>query len=281
VRCSGDRRPEEPLGEQSPIGFFTKEIEEALLGGRIDLAVHSLKDLPTELPSGLTLAAMLQRDEPYDLLLVRPDAYEADRMVPVAAGAAVGASSRRRAALLKWYAPDLRAQPIRGNVDTRVEKVRRGDYAAILLSAAGVQRLRLQTEPLLVFALNPRRWPGAPGQSIIAVETRVGDGEALRRVSSLDHGPSRACAEVERALLVTFGGGCHAPFGAYATRSSGRADIFVAAPSSEGGLSVQHFQADDLGKAREQAVAWIRAGCPVQHRQEEEEWLCRPAPRWC
>jgi hydroxymethylbilane synthase len=281
VHTAGDRLTETPLGAQNAVGFFTKEIEEELLAGRVDVAVHSLKDLPTQVAPGLALAALMARDDPADVLLVRPDAVDTSRPFPVKEAATLGASSRRRQAELSLVRPDVKALPIRGNVTTRMDKARRGEYGAILLSMAGLQRLCLDVTPLLAFRLNPRRWPGAPGQSIIAVETRSGDNEARDRVSGLDHAQTRQRADAERSLLVAFGGGCHAPFGSYVEVHDGRAEVFVAAPGEGGLFSVQRFVAADLASARGEAEGWVRAGGPRRDDVGEEEWLCQPARPWC
>ena len=273
IKTSGDRFKDQKLGEQAGVGFFTKEIEQELLSEKIDLAVHSLKDLPTALPPGLVLAAVLERDDAGDVLLVRPGALEHERDLPLKANSTVGASSMRRQALLGAFGGELQPVPIRGNVPTRVEKCVRGDCDAVILARAGLARLGLEGDPLLAFDLNPRRWICAPGQGVIAVEAREGDREALERLSGLEHAPTRACVDVERRLHVVFGGGCHAPFGAYMEREN--SEICVAAPSKAGRLGVKEFSA--LNAAEE----WIRSGCPSEPSRGREEWICRPARSWC
>ncbi len=281
VRTSGDRFADQPLGEKNPVGFFTKEIEQELLAGRIDLAVHSLKDLPVALAPGLALGALLERDDPADVLLVRPDALNTDESVPLRTGAAVGASSMRRQALLRARRPDLVPSPIRGNVPTRVAKCSRGDYDAVILSRAGLQRLALDVSPLMAFELNPSRWPGAPGQAVIAVEIRYGDDEVLERLAGMDHEPTRQRVQAERSLHVVFGGGCHAPFGAYAQIDEHGCQLVVAAPGADA-FRVERFEAESLDAARQAAEEWIRTGCPAGGTdREEREWLCRPARPWC
>ena len=280
VRTGGDRFSEVPLGEKNPAGFFTKEIEDELLSGRIDLAVHSLKDLPTQLAPGLAFGAMLERDDPADILLVRPDAQEPGGRLPLKKGAVVGSSSERRSAMLRHFRPDLSILPIRGNVPTRVDKVRSGDFDAILLSRAGLERLRLVVDPLLACQLNPRAWPGAPGQGVIAVEVRQDDEEAIRRASGLNDPATVITVLAERSLLVAFGGGCHAPFGAYCEVGREASLAVVAAPGLGGGFIVERFSERDLENARTAAEAWVRsARAPLGTR--EEEWLCRPARSWC
>jgi len=281
VRTSGDRFKDIPLAEQSGIGFFTKEIENELLAKNIDLAVHSLKDLPTGLAPGLRLAAILERDEASDLLLIRPDAQHRENELPLKNGSRVGASAMRRKALLKVYREDLIAAPIRGNVPTRVDKARHGDYDAVILSRAGLARLAYKVDPLLAFDLNPRRWICAPGQGVIAVEARAEDEQVLQRLAGLDHMETRACVTAERALLVTFGGGCHAPFGAWARRQDDDYQVMVAAPGNQADYQVEHFRAGSLDQAQKQAEQWIRAGCPAISNEKSQEWICRPARPWC
>jgi len=282
IRTSGDRFAERPLGETEGVGFFTKEIEQALQSREIDLAVHSLKDLPTALAPGLCLGAVLERDEVPDVLLVRPDALDPTRDFPLKDKGSVGASSRRRQAILRTLRPDLVAQPIRGNVPTRIEKVKRGDHDAILLSRAGVSRLKLDPAPLVAFELNPRRWICAPGQATIAVELRCDDAEARLRLGALDCETTSICVKAERDLLVTYGGGCHAPFGSWAHRDAERFQIHVAAPGADACFRVRRFAAERLGEAQAEADAWIRAGCPAFEPQagDDEDWIARPARRW-
>jgi hydroxymethylbilane synthase len=279
VHTSGDRFAEQHLGEQNPVGFFTREIEEDLLAGKIDLAVHSLKDLPVERAPGLTFGALLRRDDPADLLLVGPGAHDPDSPFPLKRGAVVGASSRRREALLHLARPDLSVRPIRGNVPTRVDKVRSGEFDAIVLSRAGLERLALSVDPLRAYELNPLRWPGAAGQAIIAVEARANDAEALVRVSALNDAPTAARAAAERTLLAIYGGGCHAPFGAYCEIVQGNGMMVVAAPGGDG-FQIERFPGCDLEQARAAAEAWIRSGRSSRGKGGDE-WLVRPARPWC
>lgn len=273
IKTSGDRFKDQKLGEQASVGFFTKEIEQELLQEKIDLAVHSLKDLPTAIPAGLVLGAVLERDEAGDVLLVRPEAVDEHQTLPLKTQATVGASSMRRQALLGALRDDLEPVPIRGNVPTRVEKCRRGDCDAVVLARAGLARLGLEVGPLVPFDLNPRVWICAPGQGVIAVEVREDDQEARARLGEMEHAPTRACVDAERQLHVVFGGGCHAPFGAFMQAENSR--IVVAAPSKEGRLGIKEFQAP--GEAEE----WIRSGCQSGSTLGREEWICRPARSWC
>jgi hydroxymethylbilane synthase len=204
IRTTGDRITDVPLAKVGTKGLFTKEIEEALLEGRIDLAVHSLKDLPTDLPDGLAIAAIPPREDPRDALV-------GARLYDLARGARVGTSSLRRVAQLRAVRPDLVVESVRGNLDTRLRKQAEGQYDAIVLAAAGLRRLNWQdrvAEYLPAEVMCP-----AVGQGALAIETRANDTAACAR---LDDPPTRVAVEAERAVLRALGGGCQVPIGAHA-----------------------------------------------------------------
>ncbi len=208
IKTTGDHLQTASLMQAGGKGLFTKEIEEALLAGTIDLAVHSLKDLPTELPEGLVIAAIPEREDPRDAMV-------GCKLDELPRGARVGTSSGRRAAQLRMLRPDLDIQPIRGNVDTRVRKRHAGDYQAILLAAAGLRRLGLEQEVAEI--LSPDRVCPAAGQGALAIETRSGDDTVMIcRQAGLDHQPTRGAVRCERAALAALGGGCQLPVGVYA-----------------------------------------------------------------
>jgi len=190
LKSKGDRIQDVALQGKSDQGFFTKEIELPLLTGEADLAVHSLKDLPTLLPEELALVAVPPRETVEDVLLVHPAAVDEARILPVIEGARVGATSLRRRALLKHYAPDLVPELLRGNVPTRIKRLQQRDFDAILLARAGLRRLELPIEGFRAFALDPEGWLPAPGQAALGLEARPGSrgAEAARR--SLDHAPT-------------------------------------------------------------------------------------------
>lgn len=222
VTTSGDRFQDIPLQGQSQTGFFTKEIESQLLGGEIDIAVHSLKDLPTQSHDLLVLGAYLERAAAADILLIHPDWHDetGSSLVPLKEGCIVGATSLRRQALLKLYGPQAEPAMLRGNVPTRVERCRDLKYGAIVLAEAGLNRLELNTSPLIAYRLNPEIWLPAPGQGVVAVQVRRHHAELLEEVEKLDHEPSRDAVIIERKLLAHFEGGCHTAFGAYAQPSA-------------------------------------------------------------
>lgn len=206
----GDVDADTPLPALGGKGAFTQEIEAALLQGRIQMAVHSLKDLPTELPAGLVIGATPERGDARDALISR----EGRALAELPAGAVVGTSSLRRSAQLLALRPDLRIAPLRGNVDTRLRKLGEGMYDAIVLAVAGLARLGLAgriTEHLAPEVMLP-----APGQGALAVEARADDGETLALLAAaLEHPATRAAVTAERALLTALGGGCHLPIAAY------------------------------------------------------------------
>ncbi len=276
VNTSGDRFSQVPLGETNPPGFFTKEIEQELLQNRIDFAIHSLKDLPTCIPEKLCLAAYLKRDTPSDILLIHPHAASSHEILPLAMEKVIGVSSRRRSALLNLYRPDLKTLPIRGNIETRIDKVRRGNYDATILSAAGLERIEPDFSPLLAYELNPRKWPCAPGQSIIAVETRQNDCQAVQLAKRLNDPMTCQAAQIERSLLMAYGGGCHSPFGAYCELSSTNTSLFVAAPYHDNSFGVEFFTAYSWEQAKMRATEWIQSGRPRREQLFYEEWLYRP-----
>jgi hydroxymethylbilane synthase len=207
IRTAGDRHAARGKGAT---GIFVKEIEEELLRGGCDLAVHSMKDLPTEHPAGLIIAAAPRRADPFDAFI----SPEGEDLYDLETGARVGTSSPRRAAQVLNIRPDLRVVPMSGNVDTRLRKLREGSCEAIILAAAGLQRLGMLG--IKTQRLTPPAFIPAPGQGCLAIEVRDGDSDALRIARSIDHPQSHAATAAEKSILKELGGGCHIPIGAYA-----------------------------------------------------------------
>lgn len=207
----GDRILDRPLSAIGEKGLFTAELEADLLAGRIDCAVHSLKDLPTADPQGIIVVALLEREDPRDALVVRAgvDAHSLDTLPE---GARVGTSSLRRRAQLQALRGDLEVCELRGNVGTRLRKLDEGQVDAALLAAAGLHRLGLADR--IVAYLDAPNWLSAPGQGAIAVQGRADDEALLSTLSSLDHAPTRVAVTAERALLAALEGGCQVPIGA-------------------------------------------------------------------
>jgi hydroxymethylbilane synthase len=217
IKTRGDRIRDVAFRKMEGKGFFTKELQDALVENRVDLVVHSLKDLPTEEPEGLEIIALPERGNPADLLIARPDLLERDHAHPfgLPAGAILGTSSLRRAAQALASSPDIEVRALRGNVPTRVRKLREGAYDAILLAAAGIQRLGLEIDDLDCVELAPEVMLPAPGQGALAIEARAGDASTEPLAALHDPGVAR-CVEAERRLLELLGGGCHLPLGCLA-----------------------------------------------------------------
>lgn len=208
IVTTGDHR--RPLAPLVAPGIFVKEMEEALLSRRIDLAVHSLKDMPTDIPLGLALAAVTERLDPRDVLI-----SPGGQLAELPPGATIGTGSWRRTAQLRAYRPDLKVVPMRGNVPTRLQKVSSGEVNGVIVAAAGVIRLGLQQK--ITQYLPPAIFLPPVGQGALAIEIRDSDKDIVRLVAPLNHEPSQRGVTAERAFLHTLGGGCHTPVGALAT----------------------------------------------------------------
>jgi hydroxymethylbilane synthase len=245
IKTTGDKITDVPLAKVGTKGLFTKEIEEALLDGRADLAVHSLKDLPTELPEGLVLAAVPEREDPRD-------AVAGKRLDDLPQGARVGTSSLRRAAQLRKLRPDLVVESVRGNVDTRLRKLDEGRYDAILLAAAGLNRLGWGDR--IAEILDPARMCPAVGQGALAIETRA-SGAGFDAVHPLNHAATHAAVAAERGVLGALGGGCQVPIGAHALVAGDRVRVYAIVASPDGSEIVRGesegsvAEADAIGRA--------------------------------
>ena len=216
IKTTGDKIIDVALAQVGTKGMFTKEIEDALAEGRVDLAVHSLKDLPTELPPGFELAAITERVNPRDVFV----SVQYDCLDAMPKGAKVGTSSLRRQAQLKAFRPDLAIHPLRGNVDTRVRKLEEGEYDGIILAAAGLTRLG-KTELVKEYLSEEFMCPAA-GQGALGIEIRQGDVDIRKHVEFLNNADSRAATICERTLLKNLGGGCQVPIGAFAEMRDGK-----------------------------------------------------------
>jgi len=245
ITTTGDRLLDRRLESVGGKGAFLKEIEDAMLAAEVDLAVHSLKDVPTVLPGGLSLCAILERADPRDALL-----SSGLRLAQLPAGARVGTTSLRRQALVREMRPDLVLADLRGNVDTRIQRLREGRFDAILLAMAGLTRLGRAGEA--TEALDPRQFVPAPGQGAIALECRDGDAVVREAVAPLDHAPTARAIAAERAFLEALGGGCNVPLGAHAFAVDGALELvaFVAAVDRGGLLRGERRGSDprDLGR---------------------------------
>jgi hydroxymethylbilane synthase len=214
IKTSGDASTD-PLSAIGGKGVFTKELEEALLDKRIDVAVHSLKDLPTIIPAGLSIAAICKREDPRDALVVnRKQEDSPAALLSLSPGVTIGTSSTRRLAQLKHLRPDLLIKDLRGNVDTRLRKLDEGQYNALILACAGLRRLGLESR--ISAALPAAEMLPAVGQGALGIETRADDEATIAAVSKLDHKFTRLACTAERAFLGSLGGGCQLPIAAHA-----------------------------------------------------------------
>lgn len=233
IKTEGDVRTDVPLWAVGGRAFFTKEIDRALLAKEIDIAVHSLKDLSTTLEPGIELAAVLQREDPSDALISRTAVGGLADLPP---GARVGTSSLRRRAFIARARPDIAILEVRGNVPTRIEKLHRGEYDAIILAAAGLKRLGLAAE---ISALLPtKEFPSAVSQGAIGVCTRGDDQASSRWIRTLDHLTTRLATEAERALLRRIEGGCQVPLGALARMEASTLTLYAAVCAIDGSMMI-------------------------------------------
>lgn len=217
IRTTGDKKKQEPLSAIGAKGLFTKELESALLRGKVDCCVHSLKDLPTKQPDGLELVAILEREDPRDVLVINP-VTDASTLADLPAGSRVGTSSLRRRAQLLAARPDLDVVEMRGNVPTRLKKMDEGKFHAAILAAAGL--IRLNARQRITAFLEPPQWLPAAGQGAIVVQIRADDERMYALLAGLDHAPTRIAVTAERAFLAALEGGCQVPIGALAISSS-------------------------------------------------------------
>lgn len=244
----GDQNPDTPLWKLPGSGFFTAQVEAALLENRADWAVHSLKDLPSEIRPELTIAAVLPRANPADTLVSRAPLEKLDDL---SENAVVGTSSPRRAALLASLRSDLDIRPLRGNIPTRLEKLRRGDYDAIVVAAAALERLGVQNQ-FHRLQFDPATFVPAAGQGIIAVQARADDRRANELARRICHLQTAVCAQAERAALAALHPGCHTPLGVFAELKNDRLTLYAFAaplagwPTLRRSVSGQPQQADQL-----------------------------------
>ena len=218
IKTQGDKIDTVAFDKMEGKGFFTKELEDALLRNEIDLAVHSLKDLMTVQPDGLMLGAVGYRADRREMLLIRKSSVEGDGLLPIRKGGVIGTSSARRKCQIAYHNPDLKITDLRGNVPTRINKLRDGQYDAILVAAAGVTRLKLDLSDLAVHLLPSEGFLPAPAQGILGLQIRRKDSRIADIVKNLNSADDAAEANAERGLLARFGGGCSLPLGVYSYR---------------------------------------------------------------
>jgi len=241
IKTQGDRILNLSFDKLEGKGFFTKELEEELLAGTIDLAVHSHKDLPTENPPGLVIAAVSEREDPSEYLLMLKDCIDFKQKFTVKFGALVGTSSNRRKAQLLAVRPDLEIAELRGNVPTRINKLRHEEYDAIMLAKAGIVRLGLDMSEFHVEEIGPTEFIPAPAQGVLAIQIREIDKELFDILQNLNHPEVAEALSVERKVLRLFGGGCHLPLGCYCRKEDGQFQVFTSKAKDDEQVPDRYF----------------------------------------
>jgi hydroxymethylbilane synthase len=257
IRTTGDVIQDRTLAQAGGKGLFTKEIEEALLARTIDLAVHSAKDMPTALPDGLTITAVLPREDARDVFISRV----AKTLRELAAGAVVGTASLRRQAIVKRLRPDLEVVPIRGNVETRLRKLDEGAVDATLLALAGLKRLGLTDAASSIFTVD--EFLPAVGQGIVAIETRADDAATRARLGPIDHAETAIALTAERAFLAVLDGSCRTPIAGHATVAQGRLRLRGLIAKPDGSAAFECLREGPIGEA---AALGADAGAELKRR---------------
>lgn len=261
IKTQGDLIQHLSFEKMEGKGFFTKEIESALLKGEIDLAIHSHKDLETTNPKGLIVGAVLKRESAAELLIMSKEQIDSTEKFGLKKGAVVGTSSARRKNQLNFFRPDVEIKDLRGNVPTRIKKLRDGHYDAILLAHAGVKRLELDVSDLEVVQLNEREFVPAPAQGALAIQVREEDENVLKVVHQLNHEQTEKLIELERGVLRVCNGGCQLPLGAYAIREGGQYKLSVTYAKEVDGVPERaYFEGADLSAVSNQAHRFVLQG---------------------
>ncbi len=220
IKTKGDQIQDLSFDKIEGKGFFTKEIESALLNKEVDLAVHSMKDLPTENVEGLVVAGVSARENPADWLIIKKTSFKPSNTLSLPKNAKVGTSSARRKAMMLDLCPGVSLHDLRGNVPTRLQKLQDGDLDAILLAAAGLIRLELDLSAFEVFKLHPKEFIPAPAQGVVAYQVREDDIDLRRVIKKIHHPEVAECTNVERKVLKLLEGGCHMPLGVYCEKDA-------------------------------------------------------------
>lgn len=258
ISTAGDRDRISPLWKMSGTGFFTTQVEQALVEGDADIAVHSFKDLPTEMHESLTIAAVLPRQFCEDVFVM---SHPVDSLDAIPEDAVVGTSSPRRTALLNHFRPGLSVQLIRGNVETRLQKVEAGDYDAVILARAGLERLNLSGE--ISFTLNPNTFIPAPAQGALAIQCRTDDAAMVSLLKGIHHAPTQVTVGAERQVLSALHPGCHSPVGVYASLNNQTIQItaFVADIMAVDFIKKEVCgPVDNVGQLADELIEKLRAG---------------------
>ena len=259
IKTQGDKIQHLSLEKLEGKGFFTKEIEDALLNNTVDVAVHSHKDLPTDFTPGLTIAAVSHREDPSEIILIRKESVDPLKIFQLKENAIIGTSSSRRNVQLKFFRQDLICKDIRGNVPTRIEKLRNGDFDAIVLAFAGVHRLRLNLDDLHVVKINPQKIVPAPAQGVLAFQCRSKDDRMLGILQKLNKAEVAETIAVERKVMNLFQGGCHMPLGVFCEEKNNEYNVWVAQADEKGNLLKRlFFNADSTDQLAEKIFQTIR-----------------------
>jgi hydroxymethylbilane synthase len=268
IKTQGDKIQNLSFDKLEGKGFFTKELEDALLDNKIDLAVHSHKDLPTLSPEGLCIAAVSYREDPADVLLIQPDSIDAKQLLGIKKGATVGTSSFRRKMLLESLQPGLKIADLRGNVPTRIEKLRKGEYNAIVLAAAGVKRLGLDLGDFVVKPLETRMFVPAPAQGVLALQTRSSDAALIAQLQSIHQSKVQARIQVERSVLQKMEGGCLLPLGVFCNSETNDQDVTTfsvdVAWGQDGGMNgiLVHYRSEHPEELPEKILSHLKSVKP-------------------
>ncbi len=252
IKTKGDKIQHLGFDKLEGKGFFTKEIEDSLLSGDIDVAVHSMKDLPTEMPEGLVIGGLSKRANPSDILIIRASAVDDTRTLKIKAGSTIGTSSIRRKVQLLHFDKNIVVKDIRGNVPTRIKKMEDGEYDAIVLAAAGVERLGIDLTAHRILEFNPKEFISAPAQGVVAYQCNSSDTETRKILRSIHQSATAKCTNVERKILNLMDGGCQLPLGAYCTEDlAGNLHCYVcySPDNNEGLIHTNLSQNTHLGMA--------------------------------
>ena len=262
IKTQGDQVQNLSFDKLEGKGFFTKEIEDALLAKKIDIAVHSMKDLPTDHPKGLVIGGISDRANPQDLLIIKSSSFEANSVLKIKEGGVVGTSSIRRKVILKSYQNNLDFKDIRGNVPTRLNKLgTQDDLHAIVLAAAGVERLNIDLSNFKVLKLNPKEFPCAPAQGVLAYQCREDDLENRRLLRVLNKDALLPCINTERKILKLMEGGCQLPLGAYCEKDpNGNYHCHVAfSPNGKDEMKFEKLSQSTTSNLAERVVELLKA----------------------
>jgi len=260
IKTKGDKIQHLSFDKIEGKGFFTKELEDALLSGEVDMAVHSMKDLPTTSPEGLVIAGVSYRANPVDCLVINKGQEDTNQVYQLKENAIVGTSSARRKAQLLSIRPDVQLKDIRGNVPTRLRKLREGNFDAILLAAAGLERLELDLSDFVVIKLNPKEFVPAPAQGVLAYQTCTTDKSTRRIIQQLHQPKVSAVTNVERKILRLLEGGCQMPLGVYCEQDTmGNYHVWVAkAEAWDGAVKRVRFSSSTSYQLAETVVGQLK-----------------------